>query len=639
MTHYGARALPGTRQRGTCLAAMLPVLLAGFALGAAQLNVDILWVDEMATVSAIGAEDPPFTLTQIVQGPLAASDTSHSPLYYVLLAGWAQLVGWSQVALRYLSLLFGVLSITFMYRFVAEACDRRTAWLAAALFASSAIISIYYHELRSYSLWILLSLAHGWQYWRLAVASKASAASWFMLAATTSALLYTHPLSPFVLLGFGAHHLLLAAKRRAWWRVIFAWGAGFAGYLPYAPLVLAGVTAATVSRSVQAEALSSLDLLPLLAHVWANGADLLWLLLAVAAVWALWRKRSPALWGLLLIFAAMTISLLIFHALDPFVSSRRLRYFLVALTFAIPPAARVISLLPYWRIAAALFLIVWLAGFYNIYRQAEQWQYAGHHSLLPAHPPLHRFADALQGKLRPHEVLLGFTQASFLNDGLHYGFSTVDYYSRTLLGVQGAFIHTELQGRELRQEFRRRVGHYPYLTFVYQPNHPAANFSKVQVLLEEAYSPCEVVVDAPNIFARRYVDRALGCARQVQSIAYDNGITIIDRFAELDPEGQSIRVLTGWEVAEPRQLNEYNVSIQIISTDWQSVVQAPDRHLYDDVLPWYVVDLPIADLPTGDYKVMVILYDRETVTKAAGVDLTTGFSSDIHPVISFAVDG
>ena len=618
---------------------MLPVLLLGFALGAAQLNVDILWVDEMATVSAIGAENPPYTLAQIVQGPLAASDTSHSPFYYALLAGWARMVGWSQVALRYLSLLFGVMSIAFMYRFVADALDRRTGLLAAILFATSAIISIYFHELRSYSLWILLSLAHAWQYWRLTAAAKSSAAGLVALAATTSAMLYTHPLSPFVLLGFGVHHLLLAAKGRAWRRVIVAWGAGVASYLPYLPLVLAGIATAPESRSVQAEALTSLDLLPMLGHVLANGVDLLWLFLTVAAVHALWRKRSPALMSMFVIAATMTLSLLALHALDPFVSSRRLRYFLVALTFAIPLAARVISLLPHWRVAAALFLILWLAGFYSIYRQAEHWRYAGHHSLLPAHPPLHRFADALQGKLRPYEVLLGFTQASFLNDGLHYGFSTVDYYAQTALGVQGAFIHTELRGRELRQEFGQRVGNYPYLTFVYQPHSLAANFSELQALMEEAYSPCEVVLDTPEVFARRYAYHALGCARQLQSIDYDNGIRIIDRFAEFDPDRQSIRVLTGWKVAEQKQLYEYNVSIQIVSTDWRSVAQAPDRHLYDDVLPWYAVEVPVADLPAGDNRVMVILYDRETVKKASGVDLATGLSSDIHPVMSFTVAG
>ena len=637
--HYGAKGQSATRLGGTYLVAMLPVLLFGFALGAAQLNADILWVDEMATVSAIGAENPPYTVAQIMAAPLAASDTSHSPIYYLSLAGWAQLVGWTQVALRYLSLLFGALSIAFMYRFVAEALDRRTALLAAALFAGSAIISIYFHELRSYSLWILLSLAHGWLYWRLADSASASLTSWVCFIATASALLYSHPVTPFVLLGFGAHHLLLVAKDRRWWQVIFAWGASVVIFLPYLPRVLSGISAATDSRSVQAEALTVLDVIPMLGQVLTNGVDLLWLGLVVAAAWALWRKRSPALLRLFLIFATMTVSLLVLHALDPFVSTRRLRYFLVALTFAMPLAARVVSLLPAWQVAVPLILIVWLAGFHNIYRLAEDWRYAGHHSLLPAHPPLHRFADALQHKVRPQELLLGFTAADFLNDGLHYGFSTVDYYAQTVLGVHGAFIYTGLQGSELREAFARRVGNHPHLTFVYQPHDLAANFNDVLALLESQYSPCEVVVDAEGIFAQRYSYRALDCARQYRTIAYDNGVNVVDRFAEFDRERQSIRVVTGWEVADEMQFEQYNVSIQIISADWQSMAQAPDRHLYDDVLPWYAVELPTAGLAAGDYQVMAILYDRDTVKKAPGVDLLSGISSDIHPVLSFRVDG
>ncbi|MYD10790.1 MAG: hypothetical protein F4X02_12200 [Chloroflexi bacterium] len=638
MTHYDAEAPPATRLRATSLAAMLPVLLLGFALGAAQLNVDILWVDEMATVSAIGAEAPPYSIKKIVT-EISQRIPDHVPLYYVIGAGWASLVGWSQIALRYLSLLFGVLSVAFLYRFCLDAFDRRTAWLAALLFASNAMVIIYFHELRNYSLWLLLCIIHLWQYWRLADAEKAGAFAWISFTATTGALLYTHPFSPIFLLGLGVHHLLLVTKDRAWWRVVFAWGAGVASFLPYLPLVLAGVAKATESRSVQAEALTSLELLPILAHVLTNGVDLLWLALIPAFGWALWRKRSPALLRMLFIVGAITLSLLVFHALDPFVSSRRLRYFLIPLAFALVPVARLLLSLPRRRMVSAAFVILWAVGGYSVYQQAEHWKYAGHHSLLPAHPPLHRFADALQNKLRPYEVLVGFTQASFLNAGLYFGFSTVDYYSKTLLGVQGAFIHTELRGSDLRQEFSRRVGHYPYLTVVYQPHNRAANFEEVQVLLDEAFSPCEVVVDTPEIFAQRYAYHSLGCARQNQPIAYDNGIRITDRFAERDPAKQSIRVVTGWEVAEPRQLYEYNVSIQIISADWRSVVQAPDRHLYDDVLPWYVVNLSTAGLPAGDYKVMVILYDRETVKKAAGVDLVTGLSSDIHLVNSFTVDG
>ena len=628
-----------TRLDKIYLAAMAPVLLVGFALGAAQLNADILWVDEMASVSAIGAENPPIHIRQIIEAPLTGSDTSHSPLYYATLAGWARLVGWSQVSLRYLSLLFGVLSIAYLYRFAADIFERRTAWLAAALFASSAIINIYFHELRSYSLWILLSLVHAWQYWRLAEGAKADAAAWASFIATTAALLYTHPFSPFVLLGLGLHHLLLAAKVRRWWSVIFAWGAGLLTFLPYVPLVAASIAKAPESRSVQAEALSSLELIPILAHVVANGVDFLWVVVVVAAGWVLWRKPPRSISRLLLIFAAVAISLLLFHALDPFVSTRRLRYFLVPLSLGILLSACFLTLIPRWRVVATAFAIVWMVGGYGIYQLGEHWKYAGHHSLLPAHPPLHRFADALRSKTRPYEALLGFTQASFLNSELHYGFSTVEYYSETVLGVHGAFIWTGLQGNELREEFSRRVGEYPYLTFVFQANDSPANFNEVRTLLEEAYSPCEVVVKTDAVFAQRYNYHTLECGRQLRSAEYDNGIRVIDRFADYDRQKQSIRVVTGWEVANEQQLDEYNVSIQIISTDWQSLVQAPDRHLYDHILPWYVVELSTADLPAGDYNVMVILYDRDTVKKVAGVDSASGLSSDLHSVFSFTIEG
>ena len=626
-----------TRLERTYLAAMLPVLLLGFALGSAQLNVDILWVDEIASVSAMGAENPPYSVEKIVT-EIAQHIPDHVPLYYIVGAGWAHLVGWSQVALRYLSLLFGVLTIACLYRFGADVFDRRRAWLAALLFASNAIIISYFHELRNYSLWLLLSVFHLWQYWRLASGAKASPLAWVSFSATTGALLYTHPFSPFVLLGIGLHHLLLMAKDRRWWKVVIAWGAGLAAFLPYLPLVFAGVSEATDSRSVQAEALTSLELLPLLAHVFANGVDLLWLAVLVAAGWTLWRKRSRAALRLLLIFAALTLSLLIFHAADPFVSSRRLRYFLVAVTFAIVLSAHFLSSAPGWRIATPLFAVVWMVGGYGIYQQAEHWKYAGRHSLLPAHPPLHRFADALHPHVRPHEALLGFTQASFLNAGMRFGYSTIEYYSGTVLGVHGAFIWTGLQGSELRAEFERRVGDYPYLTFVYEPHNLPANFKEVRALLEEAFSACEIVVDSDAVFARRYVHNTLDCDRQYRPIAYDNGIRVVDRFADFDREKQSIRVVTGWEVADERQLDEYNVSIQLISSDWQSVGQAPDRHLYDDILTWYAVELSTADLPAGDYSVMVILYDRETVKKASGVDLATNKSSDIFSLFSFTLE-
>lgn len=622
--------------RRASLASMVIIVLLGFASAAAQLNADILWVDEMHSVSAFGAKDLPHSIGKIIES-IATRTPEHVPLYYLVGAGWARLVGWSQIALRYLSLLFGVLTIAWVYRFGADVFNRRAGLLAALLFATNAMVIIYFHEMRNYALWMLLSIMHAWQYWRLVSGAEAGWASWTAFAATTSALLYTHPFSAFVLLGLGIHHLLMVAKDRRWLCLVFAWGAGVLTFLPYLPSVLSSIAVATDSRSVQAEGLSSIQLIPMLANVSANGVTLLWLVILAAGAWTFWRRRSPEVLRVLVIFVALALSLLIFHAIDPFVSSRRLRYFLVVMILALVLFAHLLTSIPRWRILAPVFVLVWLAGGRHIYQLAEKWEYAGHHSLLVAHPPLHRFTDALQHKLRPLDVMLGFTQAGFLNDGLYYGFSTVDYYSETVLGIHGAFIWTQLEGSELSEEFDRRVDNHPYLLLTYEPDNPPANFKEVSALLEQDYQPCEVVVDTPPLFVQRYALASLACDREYQPIHYDNGIEIVDKFAEFDAGAETLRIITGWQVAADEQLEQYNVSVQIITPDWQRARQAPDRHLYDGILPWYAVEISTADLPPGDYSAMVILYDRYTNKKVSGVDIATGQSGDIFSILSFTI--
>ena len=622
--------------RGAMLSVMVVIVLLGFALGSAQLNADILWVDEMASVSAMGAEDPPHDIVRIVRS-LVAHDPYSVPLYSVLGAGWARLVGWSQVPLRYLSLLFGVLCIAWIFRLANDMLSRRAAPVAAFLFATNAFAIIYFHELRFYTLWLLLSLAHVWHYWRLSQGAKASFASWILFVASASALLYTHPFSSFVLLGLGAHHIVLVAKNRRWFSVVIAWAAGLLTFLPYVPLLAIGFREEADSGVVQSKAATTLELIPMLANVFANGVDLLWIAVFALAGWAVLRNRAGQILPLFLIAVSILAALFLFHEFFPFLSSRRLRYFLVVLALALVMFAHILTSAPRWHVLVPAFALVWLAGGYHIYRQAEQWTYAAHRSLLVPHPPLHRFADALQFNARPQDAILGFIESDLWNNGLRFGFSTVEYYSRAVLGIHGAFIYTKLAGDELRQEFDQRVGDHPYLLFTYEPGDQARNFAAVKALLEQNYIPCKILVDTDEVFVQRYVLRPLDCDRGYQEIQYDNGIKIIDRFAAYDDEAKSLRVVTGWEVADKSQLEQYNVSVQIIMPDWQKARQAPDRHLYDNILTWYAVEISTDGLPPGDYKAMVILYDRDTVEKVPGVDMMNGHASDIFTVTSFTV--
>ena len=69
------------------------------------------------------------------------------------------------------------------------------------------------------------------------------------------------------------------------------------------------------------------------------------------------------------------------------------------------------------------------------------------------------------------------------------------------------------------------------------------------------------------------------------------------------------------------------------------VRQARDRHLYNKILKWYVTELSTTGLPPGEYRVVVILYDRyNSSSKVAGVDATTGEVGTILPILHFTIE-
>lgn len=129
------------------------ILLLAFVLRIANLTGESLWRDEVDSVrfafeplSAILAN---FTGTGF-----------NGPLYHLLLRGWFALIGVSDFALRYFSLIFGVLLVALVYALGARLFGRR-AGLAAMWFAAIAPVLVWYSgEGKMYSMQpALLTLA------------------------------------------------------------------------------------------------------------------------------------------------------------------------------------------------------------------------------------------------------------------------------------------------------------------------------------------------------------------------------------------------------------------------------------------------------------------------------------------------
>ncbi|MFW5941244.1 MAG: YfhO family protein [Chloroflexota bacterium] len=234
-------ALPALRLPGRALSAwvlahwrwvLLALVLAGAILRLFHLGVQELRGDE--AFNYLYAEQTP---AQMVATLLADGDP-HSPLPYLLLAGWMRLTGSSEFALRYLSAMGGVLLLPLLFRLgrrvwgtrhglllagfaalsqsqVWLAQDARTQYMLSLLFTTLATVLLI-RALRQSTLW-----------------------RWALYALACALAMYSHYYSIFALAAHGAY--LLVERERS--RLIVRWALSAIGaFLLFEPWLVVTVS-------------------------------------------------------------------------------------------------------------------------------------------------------------------------------------------------------------------------------------------------------------------------------------------------------------------------------------------------------------------------------------------------------------
>lgn len=124
------------------LALLCAILLLALALRSFRLDGQSLWSDEGVSVALAQCD-----FANIARD--AAHDI-HPPLYYYLLHFWVRLFGSSEIAVRSLSLLCGLLLVLFIYLLGRALFDERVALVASFLAAISPFQIYYSQETRMY---------------------------------------------------------------------------------------------------------------------------------------------------------------------------------------------------------------------------------------------------------------------------------------------------------------------------------------------------------------------------------------------------------------------------------------------------------------------------------------------------------
>ncbi len=155
--------------------------ILAFGLRAYRLTAQSLWSDEDITLDRAG---------QPLAEMLAGLPVEQAPGYYVLMRFWTQLAGDSDLALRFPSLLAGVLAVPLAGLLGTRLADRDTGHIMMLIVAMNPFLVYYGQEARMYALLFTLSLAI------LVILNQAERTGrsvwWIACGVLVAAILYTH---------------------------------------------------------------------------------------------------------------------------------------------------------------------------------------------------------------------------------------------------------------------------------------------------------------------------------------------------------------------------------------------------------------------------------------------------------------
>lgn len=248
------------RDRFPCLAAVALLVLVSFFTRAVSLEAQSLWRDEVDALR--------FATASV--GDILENFTRpgwNGPLYYLLLRGWIALGGTSEFAMRFLSLLFGVLAIPLVYALGRRLFNSSVGIISALLVTTSPYLVWYSQEVKMYTLVVVLTLlaiyslrraleGGGWPWWSAQIA-------------TTSLASYSHILAALLI----PVQVLLAL---AWWPLTRKrWRGGLISLacltLPYLPLAAWQAPLAFRARETGFHPYSLKEMIVILLNGWSAG--------------------------------------------------------------------------------------------------------------------------------------------------------------------------------------------------------------------------------------------------------------------------------------------------------------------------------------------------------------------------------
>jgi len=187
---------------------LAPWFLAGSLISSVALNLYYLFSQSIRLDEAQSI----WVATKSVVGILKISGQDvQTPLYPILLHFWMQVLGTDIVVARFLSLIFFIGTLPFLYWLLREVITKDVAILGVALFALSPFVLWYSHEARTYTLITLLAAANNLYFLRMLNSRGKTNKFFYLITAILG--VYSHYFFVFQLISQAVYMVAFTVKR------------------------------------------------------------------------------------------------------------------------------------------------------------------------------------------------------------------------------------------------------------------------------------------------------------------------------------------------------------------------------------------------------------------------------------------
>lgn len=631
---------------------VVAALLTACALGAPGLNADTIWTDEFYSLRDAGLAEretgerltTPSNVAEI-WNRVASGNPWHTPAFFVMLSGWARLVGFDPAVLRVLALFSGLLTIACTYRLGRILLTARVGAFAAVVLATSAYFVYYFHEIRMYTVVTMLTTLLFWLYFSIVSRQgRVSFASYLALSGVGSVFMYTHyfaalPLGALALfhLFFGTHMMRRhGTSAGRWWAVVLALSISVLVFLPWVRVLFEGINRTLDDEVLHSLALDNFAALEWMLRLFSNGA---WWLLAIIVVFAVVAAvKHVAVRNLFAICLSLVLMILLVNQLLELFKPSRIRYMIILWPLLAIVVAVGIDQLRRWRGASTLFLSVWVA--FTATGSAVPAFFTGVDSASYVYP-LHVVAHHVRERAQPGDYVLSYVpedlRVARYDRLANYYFAGIVENHRNLSMIYDDPVLADA----LHAEAVTSLGGAERVWLGFMPANVPSEFAAFRTVMEAHYNLCAVTRDDNQLDIALYARSPVCCipdaAAPAPSLQFGDWFTVNGSVAYQTMDRTALDVVISWGQAPGAPLHRYSASVQLFDADGAHVAQA-DYGLLPATHVCQRVTLNVGDLPPGTYEARLAVYNWETGARLPATDVHTGAVADLLPFASVAIE-